>query len=102
MPITGITGENLRVLRWIIDRCEHRVDAIETPIGLLPKTQNIDIVDLEIDEATLHALLSVNLEQWKAEMESVGEYLSSFGARLPVELQLEHDEVMQALREAAG
>ena len=95
-------GENLRVLRWIIDRCEHRVDAIETPIGLLPKTQNIDIVDLEIDEATLHALLSVNLEQWKAEMESVGEYLSSFGARLPVELQLEHDEVMQALREAAG
>ena len=93
-------GENLRVLRWIIDRCQGRADAVATPIGYLPKIDSIDVADLDIDEATLESLLSVNLEQWTAEMESIGEYLSTFGARLPAELQIEHDDVMQALRKA--
>ena len=93
-------GENLRVLRWIIDRCERRIDAVETPIGYLPKMGSIDVADLDIDDATLESLLSVNLDQWTSEMESIGEYLSTFGSRLPAELQLEHDDVMEALRKA--
>ena len=93
-------GENLRVLRWIIDRCERRIDAVETPIGYLPELGSIDVADLDIDDATLESLLSVNLDQWTSEMESIGEYLSTFGSRLPAELQLEHDDVMEALRKA--
>ena len=91
-------GENLRVLRWIMDRCDKRVGAKETAIGWLPENGDIDTQDLAIDESVMEALLSVDRAQWLEEMESVGEYLSSFGDRLPEELQFEHDRVMIELR----
>jgi len=94
-------GENLRVLRWIIDRCENRVDAKDTPIGYLPKSADIDISDLDVSAETMHALLSVNVEQWQAEMESVGEYLQSYGERLPAVLETERQAVVSALKEAS-
>ena len=93
-------GENLRVLRWIIDRCEDRVSARETPIGFLPEARDIDTRDLDISEDTMNALLSVNVEQWKAEMESVGEYLQIYGKRLPEALRKEHEVVVAALERA--
>ena len=93
-------GENLRVLRWIIDRCEGRVSALETPIGFLPNGRDIDTHDLDVTDATMEALLSVNVEQWKSEMESVGEYLQSYGERLPGELRDEHEEIVAALASA--
>jgi phosphoenolpyruvate carboxykinase (GTP) len=93
-------GENLRVLRWIIDRCENRVDARETAVGYLPKAENIDVSDLDIDAETMEALLSVNTDQWKVEMESVGEYLRSYGDRLPAELLAAQAAVLKALNAA--
>jgi phosphoenolpyruvate carboxykinase (GTP) len=91
-------GENLRVLRWIIDRCEGRVGARETPIGRLPNPGDIDVEGLDVDSDTLNALLAVNVEQWKNEMDSIGRYLSGFGDRLPAELKREHEKVVSALR----
>ena len=93
-------GENLRVLRWIIDRCENRVDARKTPIGYLPEAKDIDTNDLDITVENMDALLSVNVEQWKSEMESFGEYLQSYGERLPAALKSEHEAVVSALKEA--
>jgi len=94
-------GENLRVLRWIIDRCENRVDARKTPIGYLPETKDIDISDLDVTAENMETLLSVNVEQWKSEMESLGEYLQSYGDRLPAALKSEHEAVVSALQEAS-
>ncbi len=91
-------GENLRVLRWIIDRCENRVDAHETAIGYLPNPNDIDLSGLDIDAATLTALLAVDEEQWQAELDAVGDYLSGFGDRLPEELWQEHESVIAELR----
>ncbi len=93
-------GENLRVLRWIIERCENRVGARKTPIGYLPEAKDIDIHDLDITVENMDALLSVNVEQWKSEMESFGEYLQSYGDRLPAALKSEHEAVVSALQEA--
>ena len=93
-------GENLRVLRWIIDRCENRIDARNTPIGYLPEAKDIDINDLDVSVENMDALLSVNVEQWKSEMESFGEYLQSYGERLPAALKSEHEAVVSALQEA--
>jgi phosphoenolpyruvate carboxykinase (GTP) len=90
-------GENLRVLRWIIDRCEHRVGARDTPIGCLPHPEDIDTAGLDVSEDTMRTLLSVNVDQWKHEMDSVGSYLASFGDRLPAELKHEHEKVVSAL-----
>ena len=90
-------GENLRVLRWIIDRCENRVGARETAVGYLPKAEDIDTSDLDVSAATMDALLAVNTEQWKDEMTSVGEYLKSYGDRLPAELLAAQADVVRAL-----
>ncbi|MDH4073280.1 MAG: phosphoenolpyruvate carboxykinase (GTP), partial [Gammaproteobacteria bacterium] len=67
-------GENLRVLRWIMERCEDRGGAIETPIGFLPRPGDIDTTGLDIDDETMDALLAVDTTQWQEEMDSVGEY----------------------------
>jgi phosphoenolpyruvate carboxykinase (GTP) len=90
-------GDNLRVLRWIIDRCEDRVDAVETPIGYLPRPEDIDVSGLSVSEGTLEQLLAVDAAQWREEMQHLGEYLSSFGERLPAKLDDEHRKVLDAL-----
>ena len=90
-------GENLRVLRWIIDRCEGRVEACESPIGYLPEPGAIDTSDLDIAPETMRELLSVNPEAWKDEMESIGEYFQTYGDRVPQRLRAEHGRVLAAL-----
>ncbi|MBT8098764.1 MAG: phosphoenolpyruvate carboxykinase (GTP) [Gammaproteobacteria bacterium] len=94
-------GENLRVLRWIIDRCEDRVGAVDTPIGLLPETDGIDTDGLEISDEAMHALTHIDIEQWQTEMAAVGDYLRSYGDRLPAALAKELDRVAAELGDAA-
>jgi phosphoenolpyruvate carboxykinase (GTP) len=94
-------GENLRVLRWIMERCEGRAEAVETPIGFLPKPSDIDTSGLDISEDTMNALLSVHVEQWQAEMDSVGEYLDSYGDRLPAALKEKHAGIVEDLLKAS-
>ena len=93
-------GENLRVLRWIIERCEGRVDAIETAIGYLPKSGDIDTAQLDISDATMQALISIDKAQWLEEMSAIGEYLDSYGDRLPAALKAEQQKVVDQLSQA--
>ena len=90
-------GENLRVLRWIIDRCEGRAPARETPIGYLPNAEDIDISELDIDATTMHKLTTINPETWAQEMEAVGEYLETYGDRLPAALREEQQRIKAEL-----
>lgn len=94
-------GENLRVIRWIIDRCENRAEARETPIGFLPKPADIDTSGLDVPIETMEALLSVNIDAWRDEMDSVGEYLDSYGKRLPAKLRQEHAAIVADLKKAS-
>ncbi|HLT91496.1 MAG TPA: phosphoenolpyruvate carboxykinase (GTP), partial [Woeseiaceae bacterium] len=90
-------GENLRVLRWIIDRCEGRVGAVDTPIGRLPRPADIDTRDLDLAPETLSALLTIDNAQWRGEIDSIGEYLDTFGERLPAALRDEQRRIAAAL-----
>jgi len=90
-------GENLRVLQWIIARCKGEVEANETAIGYLPKEDGVDIADLNIDPAVWESLISINDEQWRQEMDEFGEYLESYGDRLPAKLREQHAQVCRAL-----
>ncbi len=90
-------GENLRVLQWIIDRCEDRVEAKETPIGFLPNPEDIDTKNLDISDEALAALTTIDHGQWQVEMESVGEYLDSYGDRLPEALREQQQKVVRDL-----
>ncbi|MCC5795275.1 MAG: phosphoenolpyruvate carboxykinase (GTP) [Chromatiales bacterium] len=91
-------GENLRVLRWIIDRCEGRSGAQETPIGHLPRAADLDLDGLEIASETIEQLLSVDPDSWQAEFAHLEEYLQEFGSRVPEGLQAELEKTAAALR----
>ncbi len=78
-------GDNMRVLDWIIKRCEGTVDAVETPIGYLPKKEDLNLEGIE-DEVTpeiLDELLAVDKDLWKAEVADIREFYKQFGDRLP-------------------
>jgi phosphoenolpyruvate carboxykinase (GTP) len=92
-------GENLRVLRWILDRAGDGADAVETPVGYLPTPESLDVADLELGQETLDALLDIDSGQWLAEMQAIEEYLHSYGERLPEGLKREHRAVVEALAE---
>jgi len=90
-------GENLRVLRWVLDRCSGRVGAKETPIGNLPLEKDLDVSGLGIDPAALGELLSIEPSAWRHEMSEVGKYLEEFGRRTPSRLKEEHAAVSKRL-----
>ncbi|RLA25629.1 MAG: hypothetical protein DRR11_20650 [Gammaproteobacteria bacterium] len=90
-------GDNLRVLRWIIDRCENRVEADETPIGFLPRAEDIDTNGLDMQENDMATLLNVDKASWREELKSVGEYLQEFGDRVPEKLKDEHRKILESL-----
>ena len=90
-------GENLRVLRWIIDRCAGRAGARETPIGYLPEPRDLDVGGLALGEDTLGKLLEVDPAAWRAEMDDIAGYLGEFGSRLPDALSREQQKTRAAL-----
>ncbi|MBT8101812.1 MAG: phosphoenolpyruvate carboxykinase (GTP) [Gammaproteobacteria bacterium] len=90
-------GENLRVLQWIIDRCEHRAGAQETAIGYLPHSYDLDTIGLDISAETLETLTSIDSSQCRDEMISLGKYLESYGERTPEELLRQQHRVLQEL-----
>jgi phosphoenolpyruvate carboxykinase (GTP) len=85
------------VLRWIIDRCEGRVGAVDTPIGHLPRPADLDVKGLDVSPDTLAQLLAVDAAQWREELRDIGVYLESYGERLPARLREEHRKVVAAL-----
>jgi phosphoenolpyruvate carboxykinase (GTP) len=93
-------GENLRVLRWIADRCEGKVEALETPIGFLPRKQDLDISGLDMDPSALDTLLSIDDGAWRQEVDAIGKYLDEFGGRVPQQLREELKGVAQRLDSA--
>lgn len=82
-------GDNMRVLDWILKRCEETVDADETAIGYVPKPEDINLDGCGVDEETLKGLLNVDTETWKKEAEGIKEFYKKFGDRLPKELEEE-------------
>jgi phosphoenolpyruvate carboxykinase (GTP) len=90
-------GENLRVLRWIIERCSGRVGARDTPIGYLPYPSDLDLKGLQIQAEVLEALLAVDSASWRKEMLDISGYFREFGNAVPGALLEEHRKVVQSL-----
>lgn len=81
-------GDNMRVLMWILDRCEGKADAVETAIGYEPKAEEINIdglADISVD--TIRDLLSVDKELWQQDAEGIEEFYAKFGDKLPAEMK---------------
>jgi phosphoenolpyruvate carboxykinase (GTP) len=86
-------GENVRVLKWILERVEGRGDARETPIGYVPTRAGLTLAGLKISPEALDELFRVDAEDWEADLGDVREFFGKFGEKLPSELRKEYEAV---------
>ena len=93
-------GDNLRVLEWIIKRCEGKVDADETAIGYVPKAEDINLegIEDEVSPEQLKEILSVDNSLWETEVEGIEEFYAKFGDKLPKTLRDELDTLKANLK----
>ena len=91
-------GENLRVIEWILDRCNNEVSAVETPIGYIPKKEDIDLNGLDLEEKVLDKLLAIDSKEWFVELESQKEFFDKFGKKLPNELWGGYNQLKKRLK----
>ena len=95
-------GDNLRVLDWVIRRCEQRTDAVETPIGLLPDARDLDLAGLDLAPTDLSELLHIDRAGWDRELTQLAEDFAAYGPRLPARLEHERRRVLAALNASAS
>ena len=91
-------GDNMRVLNWIIDRCEGKADAKETAIGYVPNVDDLDLTGLDIDRATVESILEVNNDVWAKEAAEIEEHYKKFGDKLPAELRAQLETLKANLK----
>ncbi|MFY9531286.1 MAG: phosphoenolpyruvate carboxykinase (GTP) [Candidatus Acidiferrales bacterium] len=94
-------GENVRVLKWMLDRIEGRADAVETPIGSVPTAGSLTLDGLKIPPETIRELLHVEPSDWLEEYEAIGQFLDKFGSRLPGRVREEHRKFGERLQHVA-
>lgn len=90
-------GENSRVLEWVFERCAGRGEAEKTAIGYVPTRGAINVEGLKVTDADLTELLTVNVDEWRAEVPSIREHYATFGAHLPAALHAQVDALEQRL-----
>lgn len=86
-------GDNMRVLLWILERCDGKADAVETPIGYLPRPEDIDIEGLDLTTDTIRDLLTVDRESWLSDVTNIREFYAQIGDHMPKELYEELDKL---------
>jgi len=79
-------GENIRVLKWIVDRVNNKIGAKETPVGLVPELKDLNLDGLDIPKDKLAKLFEVKIEEWGPEIEDIRKFFETFGKRLPWEM----------------
>ncbi|NUS01173.1 MAG: phosphoenolpyruvate carboxykinase (GTP), partial [Nonomuraea sp.] len=90
-------GENSRVLKWIVERLDGTAAGTETPIGVLPTADALDLDGLDLPAADLEVLLSVDKEVWKQEAAQIPAHFDRFGDHLPTELTAEYEALLERL-----
>jgi len=93
-------GDNLRVLKWILDRAEGRGTAVETAIGQVPTADAIDRSGLKVSEDDMKQLLKVDPAEWVEALEGQDELIRMFGDRMPKELKAEHEQLARRINTA--
>jgi phosphoenolpyruvate carboxykinase (GTP) len=95
-------GENCRVLKWIVERIDGVARAVDTPIGRLPAAGSLDISGLNLTDAQLKTLLTMDADVWRQEAALIPAFYQTFGDRLPKALWREHEALIERLRKDAG
>ena len=90
-------GENMRVLKWIIDRAQGQVGGQETLLGWVPKAGDLDLSGLDVPAEVVDEATSINLEEWKSELQSQAEFFEQFGDKVPKAMLLQRQLLLSRL-----
>ena len=93
-------GDNLRVLKWVLDRCDGRGGAVETAIGAVPTPDAIDRSGLNVTDADMAELLKVDPGEWVEAVAGQDELFEMFGDHMPAALKKEHEELARRINNA--
>ncbi|AFC46101.1 phosphoenolpyruvate carboxykinase [Mycobacterium intracellulare ATCC 13950] len=93
-------GENSRVLKWIVDRIEHKAGGQDTPIGIVPKAEDLDLDGLDASSDEVAQALAVNTAEWREELPLIEEWFEFVGDKLPTGVRDEFEALKQRLSEA--
>ncbi|MET0391198.1 MAG: phosphoenolpyruvate carboxykinase (GTP) [Polyangiales bacterium] len=91
-------GDNMRVLKWIVDRARGRVAGQETLIGWVPRPGDLDLADLDISDADVHEATKIDEKEWLTELEAQGEWFNSLGPTVPKALHLQRELLLARLK----
>jgi len=91
-------GDNMRVLKWVVDRVNGKVGARETPAGLVPKLDDLDLYGLDLPRKRLARLFEVNMKEWRGEASDIKNSLLKYGSRMPRELWAEYEALERAAK----
>ncbi len=95
-------GENMRVLKWIVDRARLRVGGQETPFGWVPKAGDLDLSGLDLPEERVDMATAVDLDEWRVELESQAEFFESIGPSMPRSLKLQRELLLARIESMHG
>jgi len=87
----------MRVLEWILGRVDGKAGSIDSPIGALPRAQDLNLKGLKLNDSQTSQLLSVNIADWIEELTSQDEFMKSIGDKMPKELWDEHSGLKERL-----
>ena len=79
-------GENMRVLKWIIERAQGKAGAKETPVGLVPRVEDLTLDGLNVPRERLTRLFEVDMSEWKEEVDNIRDFLKTYGSQMPREM----------------
>ena len=91
-------GDNMRVLKWIIDRVTGPVPARETPAGLVPRIEDLDMTGLDLPKDKLEKLFEVKIKDWKSEVDGIRDFLKPYKGRLPAEIREQYEKLERQVR----
>jgi phosphoenolpyruvate carboxykinase (GTP) len=95
-------GDNARVLKWVLERCDGGAEAEETPIGLVPTPEALDLSGLGVSPERIEQVLKVDLDEWRKEIPLIREFFDEFGDKLPAELREALDGLEARIEGRAG
>jgi phosphoenolpyruvate carboxykinase (GTP) len=91
-------GDNIRVLKWVIERVNGKAGGRETPVGVVPRTEDLDLSGITVPREKLEKLFEVNMGEWGEEIKDIGESLKPYGKRLPSEIRTEFEKLERQAR----
>ncbi len=95
-------GENMRVLKWVVDRARLRVGGQETPFGWVPKSGDLDLSGLDIEHDRVDEATAIDMDEWRTELESQGELFAKIGSSMPRSLELQRELFLSRIESLHG